>query len=76
MSIQKLLDKQFKDLMKGFKLIFGNKDHIQIAQLMADILEREKKITEAERRESSVKKLKEEIASLQSKVVYLIKKCK
>ena len=76
MSLEKLMSQQFKDLMKGFKLVFGNKDHIQIAKLMGDIVDREKKIADMERSDFYIKKTKEEIASLQSKVVMLIKKCK
>lgn len=66
--LEKILDKQYKDLVKNFRLEMGNKEHIQIAQLMADVLDKEKK--------KPTKKNQEEIASLQSKVVYLIKECK
>ena len=70
--LQSFLLQRYKKRLEGFKLVFGKKEHIQIAKIMGDIHEKEKKLQIALEKDKAVVKLQEEIASLQSKVIYLI----
>ncbi len=73
MLLETFANKQYKEELKDFKLVFGNKEHIQIAKLMGDINERETKLKEIEEHNKRAVKLQEELTSLQGKVIYLIR---
>ena len=68
-----LMQEKYNKIIKNFKLIFGNKYHIQIAKLMGDIYERKTRLKKIEENTKRTIKLYEELASLQGKVIYLIK---